>query len=161
VLIYEPDKASAFAEFYRVLRPGGRLSLFEPINRFSNLFDGYDLGPVAELAAKVRAIYETIQPADSDPMRNVDERDLVSFAERAGFGEVHLEFTLDIRASPPLPWPAVLNGAANPRVPTLAEAMHQALTAQETDRMSAYLQPLVEQGHGTRRLAVSYLSATR
>jgi arsenite methyltransferase len=33
VLIFEPDKAAAFAEFHRVLRPGGRLSLFEPINR--------------------------------------------------------------------------------------------------------------------------------
>jgi arsenite methyltransferase len=27
VTIYEPDKATAFAEFYQVLRPGGRLSL--------------------------------------------------------------------------------------------------------------------------------------
>jgi SAM-dependent methyltransferase len=34
VLIYVDDKARAFAEFFRVLRPGGRLSIFEPINRF-------------------------------------------------------------------------------------------------------------------------------
>jgi arsenite methyltransferase len=37
VLIYEADKAAAFSEFHRVLRPGGRLSLFEPINRYSNI----------------------------------------------------------------------------------------------------------------------------
>jgi SAM-dependent methyltransferase len=36
VLIYETDKAAAFAEFHRVLRPGGRLSLFEPISRFAS-----------------------------------------------------------------------------------------------------------------------------
>jgi arsenite methyltransferase len=160
VLIYEPDKAAAFAEFHRVLRPGGRVSLFEPINRSSNLFDGYDFGPVAELAAKVREVYEAIQPADSDPMRNFDERDLISLAERAGFGELHLELRVDVRPSPPTPWTAIVNIASNPRVPTLAEAMGQVLTPEEVDRMTTYLQPLVEQGHGTRRLAVFYLSAT-
>jgi len=34
VLIYVEDKRRAFSEFHRVLRPGGRLSVFEPINRF-------------------------------------------------------------------------------------------------------------------------------
>ena len=34
VLIYVSEKRTAFAEFFRVLRPGGRLAVFEPINRF-------------------------------------------------------------------------------------------------------------------------------
>ena len=34
VLIYVDDKQRAFDEFFRVLRPAGRLSIFEPINRF-------------------------------------------------------------------------------------------------------------------------------
>jgi arsenite methyltransferase len=33
VLIYVRDKRRCFEEFFRVLRPGGRVSLFEPINR--------------------------------------------------------------------------------------------------------------------------------
>jgi arsenite methyltransferase len=44
VLIYVEDRRAAFAEFFRVLRLGGRLSIFEPINRFAlphHLF-GYD-----------------------------------------------------------------------------------------------------------------------
>jgi ubiquinone/menaquinone biosynthesis C-methylase UbiE len=35
VVIYVAEKQRAFDEFHRVLRPGGRLSIFEPINRFS------------------------------------------------------------------------------------------------------------------------------
>lgn len=34
MLIYVEDKQRAFDEFFRVLRPGGRLSIYEPINRF-------------------------------------------------------------------------------------------------------------------------------
>ena len=48
VLIYVADKAAAFAAMYRVLRPGGRISLFEPINRLMfpeppDRFWGYDV----------------------------------------------------------------------------------------------------------------------
>jgi arsenite methyltransferase len=162
VLIFESDKAAAFAEFHRVLRPGGRLSLFEPINRSSNFFGSFDFGPVGELAAKVGKVYEAIQPPDSDPMLDFDERDLVSLAEKAGFDEIHLELTLDVRRSQPRPWAALFNAAANPRVPTLAEAMHQALTADEIDRLCAHLRPLVEQGHhGKQRSVIAYVSALR
>lgn len=162
VLIYESDKAAAFTEFHRVLGPGGRLSLFEPINRYSNFLGSFDLGPVADLMARVRAVFEAIQPHGSNPMSNFDERDLISHVEAAGFDEIHLELTLDVRRAPPRPWAAVLNAAANPLVPTLAEAMRQALTAEETERLTAHLQPLVEQGHhGKQRGAIAYLSALR
>src|SRR5215831_13652271 len=51
VLIYVRAKQQALYEFYRVLKPGGRLSIFEPINRFCypeppHLFLGYDVAPI-------------------------------------------------------------------------------------------------------------------
>lgn len=60
VLIYVAEKAPAFAAFARVLRPWGRLSLFEPINRLmfpepEDRFWGYDVAAVADLARKVKA----------------------------------------------------------------------------------------------------------
>lgn len=166
VLIYETDKAAAFAEFYRVLRPGGRLSLFEPINRFASpeppdRFHGYDVAPVADLVAKLKQVYAAIQPPDSDPMLDFDERDLVTLAEHAGFAEIHAQLAIDIRAPEPLPFDAMLNSSGNPLIPTLAEAMRRALTVEEVDRLTAHLRPLVEQGRGQRRTATTYLWALR
>ena len=65
------------------------------------------------------------------------------------------------RRTPPLPWAALLNIAGNPLLPTMAEAMRQVLTAEETDRLTAQLQPQVEQGRGKQRIAIAYLSALR
>jgi hypothetical protein len=69
--------------------------------------------------------------------------------------------TLDVRRTPALPWAAALNIAANPLLPTVAEAMRQALTAEVADRLSAHLQPQVEHGDGKQRIVISYLSAPR
>ena len=90
VLIYVGPKAKAIAEFHRVLKPGGRLSVYEPINRFAHRrtwqqgFFGIDVRPVADVWAKVRALYDRLQP-ESDPMLDFDERDLFELAEAAGF----------------------------------------------------------------------------
>lgn len=168
VLIYEPDKTSAFSEFQRVLRTGGWLSLFEPINRFGadahaepGRILGRDLRAVPELAAKVWAVYEAIQPPDTDPMLNFDERDLVRLAEAAGFTEVHLQLSADIEPVKPIPWDTFLNSSGNPRIPTFGEAMGQALTPAEAERLTVELRPQVEQGLGEQRSAVAYLTAKR
>jgi hypothetical protein len=68
---------------------------------------------------------------------------------------------IDIRPPEPLPWHAMLNSSGNPRLPTLAEAMRQVLTAEEAERLTAHLRPLVEHGRGQRRTAATYLSALR
>jgi arsenite methyltransferase len=166
VLIYEADKARALAEFRRVLRPAGRLSISEPINRFTfpeptDRFLGYDVADVADEVSKVESVYRAIQPPDSDPMSNFDERDLLRLAEGAGFQEVHLVLEIDIQRPPPRPWPAFLNSSANPRIPTLAEAMDRALLPDEAERLAAHLRPLVEHGEGQRRIALAYLWAVR
>jgi arsenite methyltransferase len=165
VLIYVEQKSRAFAEFFRVLRPGGRLSLYEPINRFcaeekTQGFWGYPSDGLAELAERVEQVYTAIQPP-SDPMLDFDERDLVRLAEEAGFFPVELELRAEIRPMEPRPWQAFLNSSGNPRIPTIAEAMDQALSAEERELFSAHLRPLVEEGRGVRRMAHAYLRAER
>ncbi len=165
VLIYVANKARAFAEFQRVLKPGGRMSIFEPINSFGypeppHRFAGYDVTPVQDLAAKLRALQERRQPPDSDPMLDFDERDLIQLAYDAGFAEVHAEVRFDIGLSQTsLDWQTALHSSPNPKLPTLEEAMQEALTAEETARFVAYLQPLVETTTPIQRLALAYLWA--
>lgn len=168
VLIYVSAKAKAFGEFQRVLQDGGALSIFEPINRFAfpepeGRFGGFDVTPVLDLAQKVEAIYTRIQPPDTDPMTDFDERDLFSYAESAGFSEIHLELQAAVQPidAALADWNGFLHTAGNPKIPTLAEAMDEALTPAEAERFTAHLRPLVEAGQGVRRFAVAYLWARK
>ncbi len=167
VLIYVAAKQRAFSEFYRVLKPGGRLSIFEPVNRFAypepmHRFWGYDVRPVMELAGKVKAVYERRQPPETSPMLDFDERDLLAMAEQAGFKEVSLELQVEVRAhTEEVSWETWLRRAPNPEAPTLEEAIKEALTQVEAEQFVAYLRPLVEARRGTARRAVVYLWAVK
>jgi arsenite methyltransferase len=165
VLIYVKEKARAFAEFHRVLRPSGRVSIFEPINRFGMeeraCTWGYTLeGEAAVLMAKLTALEETYQGVD-DPMLDFDERDLVALAERAGFFPIQLDYVAEIRPLEQREWESYLQSSGNPKIPTLAEAMEQALTPEERERLVAQLRPAVEEGRGVWRMGSAYLSAVK
>lgn len=164
VLIYVKDKRAAFEAFYRVLKSGGTFSLFEPINRFSypeppHYFYGYDASAVQTLADKVKAVYRALQP-DDDPMLDFDERDLIKLAEHAGFREINLEYYATIAPAHMIDipdWDLMLDTAPNPLVPTLREAVQQALTADEQPQFLNHMRAQVEGGQGQSRRALAYL----
>ena len=166
VLIYVARKPAAFAEMHRVLRPGGRLSLFEPINSFSERIGrttllGLDPAPIADLIAKLLAAYATIAPA-AGPMVDFDERDLVRWAGEAGFTGVRLDYRaeIDVPGPPISDWAALRRTAPNPLVPTYGEVLDTVLTPAERDRFDAHVRTLTDVP--TRHTAATaYLSATR
>jgi arsenite methyltransferase len=167
VLIYVKDKAQALREFYRVLKPGGRLSLFEPINVLMSLadpdlFSGYDIAPVKSLGAKVSAVYESIAPRGVDPMIDFDDRDLVRHAQDAGFPEIDLELRVSVKArKEPVPWERFIRSSGNPLIPPFGEVLDRALSAAEAAEFTRHLRPLVETGAGLERRALAYLTAVK
>ncbi len=143
VLIYVADKQRAFDELYRVLVPGGRISLFEPINRLmfpepEDRFWGYNVAAVAELAGKVKDTFTRLEHADAATMMDFDERDLFAMARRAGFASIHLELHTNlITGRPGIEAPGLetlLDSSPHPLAPTLREALEQALDPVEQAR---------------------------
>jgi arsenite methyltransferase len=169
VLIYVADKALAFAAFHRVLRPGGRISLFEPINRLMNpeppdRFLGYDISAVADLADKVKATFNDLRDPATAAMTDFDDRDLVHIAEAAGFERIHLECHIDVEPGSLMPTTslrALLDSAPNPLAPTIREVVSQALSASEKQRFLDHLGRELRDGQCVRRSAVAYLVADR
>lgn len=164
VLLYSDQKPRAFGEFCRVLRPGGRISLWEPINAHGfpepeNRVHGFDLTPVGEIGAKVKQVYRERQPPENSSMLNFDERDLMAWAAAAGF--VDLRLTLEIEDRVPeaaKDWDVFLDSSPNPLAPTWREAIAASLDASEADTFVRHLRPLAEAGEGRWRHAVAHLT---
>jgi len=169
VLIYVVDKAKAFEAFARVLRPGGRVSLFEPINRLmypelEERFWGYRVPAVSDLAAKVRTRFAGEDAAYREAMMGFDDRDLARLAEAAGFETVHVECHLDVSPgswAEPVDLDAFLDIAPNPNAPTVREAIAEALTESERRRFLKELARAVAQNDAVRRMAIAYVLATK
>jgi ubiquinone/menaquinone biosynthesis C-methylase UbiE len=168
VLIYVVEKARAFAAFARVVRAGGRASLFEPLNRLmfpepKDRFWGYQVASVADLATKVKARFIAGDTAFQKAIRGFDDRDLVRFAQAAGFGRVHAESYITIEPGSllnPVDFDALLDSAPNPNAPTTREAVAAALTESEQERFLAELERAFARGDAVRRMAGVYLVAS-
>jgi arsenite methyltransferase len=169
VLIYVADKARAFGEFARVLRPGGRVSLFEPINRLmypepDGRFFGYRVAGVADLAARVGAMFAGDDAAYRQAIIGFDDRDLVRFAEAAGFETVHVECHIDVGPGSwahPVSRDALLDIAPNPNAPTVREAIEAALTEAERRRFLDELGRAFDENDAVRRMAAAYVVAAK
>lgn len=167
VLIYLSDRRRVLRTFARVLRPDGRLSLFEPLNaanvdRTGTSLFGYDTRTVSEQARAVQATFDARQSPDSDPMLTLTTPELLTDCEEAGFSQINAREEL---TSVPLS-PAddttihgLLHGQPNPQLSSVADAARDALPAADAERFLAAVTDAARAGRGRRRQASLYLTA--
>jgi ubiquinone/menaquinone biosynthesis C-methylase UbiE len=168
VLIYVEDLTGSLAALHRVLRPGGRLSLFEPVNKVSQperpgrlwSFDVTGLEPLAE---KVRAQVRRVCPPEH-PLLRFDERRLLDAVERAGFATASLEYTARIGLPSmfhQLDWEGFQTVVPNPTMPSYGQILRDALEPEELAVLGARLAEELKSGRSWTRMATCYLAARR
>jgi SAM-dependent methyltransferase len=58
--------------------------------------------------AAFREFFRQLQPPETDPMLNFDERDLFQSAERAGFTDLHLDYSARLAQWPNIEWDVLI-----------------------------------------------------
>jgi ubiquinone/menaquinone biosynthesis C-methylase UbiE len=151
VLIYVRRKADAARELRRVLRSGGRVSLFEPVNRRNTqLWELVDFGPLEE---RVAADFHRRWPAD-DPMHDFDVEDMERWFADAGFREIEIDVDVTSVTIEP---EAALHGIGAPGKPSLLEAWAETFSPEEVEELAAAVRAA---GPTSPRWPALYLAAT-
>ena len=174
VLVYLADKAAVAREFHRVLKPGGRVSLAEPIYRDEALnlaalarqLESQPESPETHdarlfLRWKTAQMPSVLADIDRNPLTNFSEHDLVTIFESAGFTDIHLELHIDVRRLGAESWDTILDASPRPNTPTLREILATQFTPEERAHFEARLRPLAESGTTLYRDTMAFLTAVK
>jgi arsenite methyltransferase len=165
VLIYVREKRHTVGELLRILRPGGRVSMFEPINTeyvpagtWPDDLDVSDLQPAYDEVAR-RWNQEV---GESDTLTDFDERDLGRFFVEAGFRDVALsyEWNVTTKRLPRREAAWIVHVRPNPNCSSYAETARQVLGPEGDAYLSRYVDLLVSKPLRAKE-AAAYLTATR
>lgn len=165
VLLYLPEKRAALDAAHRVLAPGGRLIVSEPVNRV--LYDvpghlwGYDLRAVPDLAERVRRAFMEDAAPEVRAMTDWTPDDLLDMVESAGFGDCRMEVTTEVAPGRALPWLAFLHARWTPWMPTVDRVLRERLTVEDRAELEAVLRPAVARGDQRARARTVFVEAQR
>ncbi len=174
VLAYVEDKAAAARAIFRVLKPGGRISLAEPIYRD----DALQLATLThQLAAqapspeierirlmqrcRARIMPSTAEEIQNNALTNFNERSLLQVFEKAGFPELHLELHFDVRRVPANSWETFMRSSPRPGMPTFGEVLEDEFSPAEARQVEAMMRPGIEAGESFSRELMAYLTAQK
>ncbi len=172
-LAYVSDKGAAFQEIYRVLKPGGRISIAEPIlqddafyaralkNRIAAGQHGGDRFLTLLHRWKAAQFPDTEEKCAASPIANFSERDLLNFARNAGFADIHLQLHIDVTPSLITSWEVFLDTSPHPWAPSLNRILAEQFTPDEREYFEKILRPTVESGKSITADRVAYLQATK
>lgn len=174
VLAYVSDKCAALREFHRILKPGGRLSIAEPIFQ-DDAFEAIALKKVVDAQSsespdrflpllhrwKAAQFPDTVERMSQSPLVNYSERDLVGFVRSGGFAEIHLMFQIDIIPSIITSWEVFLGSSPHPWAPTVSSILAEQFTAEERQLFEQVLRPTIEDRQNFTTERIAFLTANK
>jgi arsenite methyltransferase len=174
VLAYVADKIAALREFHRVLKPGGRISLAEPVYQDDALAASAiravidskppeGVSPMTVLLHRWKAAQfpDTEKKILESPIANYSERDMIRFAQLAGFIGLHLELHIDVLPSIVRTWEAFINSSPHPLAPPLSAIMAEQFTAEERQLFERGMRPVIEDPKTVTTDRMLYLTARK
>ncbi len=173
-LAYVADKPAAVREFFRVLKPGGRVSLCEPLLQEAALdtialhkmanergaIPGHELLPLLH-RWKAAQFPDTLEALMADPLSNYSERDLFAFFQASGFVNTHLELHLDARRAEARTWETFLQASPHPWAPPQGTLLRERFSEAEQQLIEGLIRPGVEAGGEGAVERIIFVNATK
>ncbi len=173
-LAYVPDKPRLLAQWHRLLRAGGAISLAEPIFRdeavaacaqrsaLAHAADD-DASRLLRLLHRWRAhqFPDTEQVLADSCHCNFSERDLFAWAAQAGFAQLHLELHIESGPSLAPDWDRFTRHTPHPYAKSLRDVLDWECDAGERALLEGLLRHNWEQGRIVSVERMAYLSARR
>jgi SAM-dependent methyltransferase len=174
VLAYVPGKFQAFCEFFRVLRPGGRISIGEPIFQdeafeavaLTRLIGAQPGRPDIEFLRLLQRIKAAQFPCTEEavaknPLTNFSERDLVRLVGSAGFINPHAELHIDLHRGWITNWDIYLDSSPHPLAKSLREVFAENFSPDERSLFERIVRPQIESGKHVGSDVIAYLTAVK
>jgi len=163
VLVHILDKSKTIKEFFRILKQGGRISIFEPIIRKNTKF--YEL-MTPENYSNYQALKEAedkMVADENDPLMNFDEDSLKKDFEEAGFKNIDIEIVMQTsiyQVSKEMiePW---FNTPPSPGKPTVKEKYLQSFSETEVNEFIEKLKQDLDGKTITINSPTAYISAEK
>jgi ubiquinone/menaquinone biosynthesis C-methylase UbiE len=172
-LAYVADKKAALEEFFRILKPGGRLSIAEPIlqdeafyaralrRRVDDQSQPADRFLTLLHRWKAAQFPDTEQACAASPIANYSERDLLNMVRGAGFVDIRLQLHIDVTVSPITSWEVFLGSSPHPWAPSLRQILDERFTADERQFFEKMVRPTVESGKNVSTDRAIYLQSQK
>lgn len=173
VLAYVTDKKAALGECFRILKPGGRLSIAEPVLQDDAFYARAlrrrveDRSRPADRLLTLLHRWKSAQFPDTEeacaksPIANYSERDLLNMVRDVGFAEIHMQLHIDVAPSLITSWDVFLGSSPHPWAPSLKQILAERFSPEDRQFFEEMVRPTVESSKNLTTERSMYLQAQK